>query len=117
MYYCIFSGLLTMLGAVDCYFMKHAYIITLVKGASAQLVFGFEVRLQFCDPNLVTRPRYWYQKPWPLPRSNKFSFKVYANLLKGCVLVFYVFILFCPHQGHCSTTKIIFTCIFLYSVS
>ena len=34
-----------MLGAADCYFMKNAYNITLVKGASAQLVFGFEVCL------------------------------------------------------------------------
>ena len=40
-----FTGLLAMLGAADCYFMKNAYNITLVKGASAQLVFGFEVIL------------------------------------------------------------------------
>ena len=40
-----FTGLLAMLGAADCYFMKNAYNITLVKGASAQLVFGFEVCL------------------------------------------------------------------------
>lgn len=32
-----------MLGIVDYYFMKNAYYTTMMKGASAQLVFGFEV--------------------------------------------------------------------------
>ena len=38
-----FSGLLTFLGVVDLYFVNHAYYSTLIKGASVQLVFGFEV--------------------------------------------------------------------------
>ena len=37
------SGLLTFLGVVDLYFVNHAYYSTLIKGASVQLVFGFEV--------------------------------------------------------------------------
>jgi len=36
-------GLVLTLSAVDLLFMRHSYIITLVKGASVQLVFGFEV--------------------------------------------------------------------------
>ena len=43
--FCIFSGLLTFLGVVDLYFVDLAYYSTLVKGASVQLVFGFEVNM------------------------------------------------------------------------
>ena len=52
-----FTGLLAMLGAADCYFMKNAYNITLVKGASAQLVFGFEVSLSQTLIGTYTRTR------------------------------------------------------------
>ena len=37
------------LALIDCYFMKQAYLTTIIKGASAQLVFGFEV----CDGNYM----------------------------------------------------------------
>ena len=33
------------LGVVDLYFVNHAYYSTLIKGASVQLVFGFEVNI------------------------------------------------------------------------
>ena len=35
-------ALLALLGSVDVYFINHAYYSTLMKGASVQLVFGFE---------------------------------------------------------------------------
>jgi len=35
------AGLLTLLALVDFYFIKKAYLSTLLHGASAQLVFGF----------------------------------------------------------------------------
>ncbi len=40
------AGLLATLGLVDMFFVNHAYHSTLVKGASVQLVFGFEVRMR-----------------------------------------------------------------------
>ena len=39
------QALLALLGTVDVYFINHAYYSTLIKGASVQLVFGFEVSL------------------------------------------------------------------------
>ena len=41
----VFLALLTVLGLLDAYFINHAYYSTLIKGASVQLVFGFEVNL------------------------------------------------------------------------
>lgn len=35
-------GLLTLLGVLDVYFLSSAYQSTVTKGASVQLVFGFE---------------------------------------------------------------------------
>ena len=37
------TGLLSVLSILDIYFVNHAYYSTLTKGASVQLVFGFEV--------------------------------------------------------------------------
>ena len=37
------TGLLAVLGTLDTVFMNYAYHSTLTKGASVQLVFGFEV--------------------------------------------------------------------------
>ena len=39
------SALLALLGCIDIYFINHAYYSTLIRGASVQLVFGFEVRV------------------------------------------------------------------------
>ena len=41
----IIPALLSVLGMLDAYFIHHAYYSTLIKGASVQLVFGFEVSL------------------------------------------------------------------------
>lgn len=52
------SALLALLGVLDLYFINHAYYSTLTKGASVQLVFGFEVNVSvwissFCQLLLV----------------------------------------------------------------
>lgn len=36
-------GILSLLSGMDSYFISHAYFTTLQKGATAQIVFGFEV--------------------------------------------------------------------------
>jgi E3 ubiquitin-protein ligase synoviolin len=36
-------GILSLLAAVDSYFVSNAYFVTLQRGASVQIVFGFEV--------------------------------------------------------------------------
>jgi E3 ubiquitin-protein ligase synoviolin len=38
-------GILSLLAAVDSYFVSNAYFVTLQRGASVQIVFGFEVSL------------------------------------------------------------------------
>ncbi|KAK6022188.1 zinc finger, C3HC4 type, partial [Ostertagia ostertagi] len=40
--YDLFIGIVAFLGATDSYLLSHAYFTTLLKGASAQIVFGFE---------------------------------------------------------------------------
>ena len=42
-------ALMGMLTMVDSYFISHAYFTTLLKGASSQIVFGFEVRNVFAE--------------------------------------------------------------------
>lgn len=37
-------GILSILSGIDSYFISHAFFITLLRGASAQVVFGFEVK-------------------------------------------------------------------------
>lgn len=41
------AALLAFLSGLDSYFVSHAYFTTLLKGASVQIVFGFEVRYFF----------------------------------------------------------------------
>lgn len=41
--YLYFAAIMTLLATLDLYFIHHAYYMTLMKGASVQLVFGFEV--------------------------------------------------------------------------
>lgn len=41
-------GLATLLAFLDVYFVYNAYNYTMLKGASVQIVFGFEVILIFC---------------------------------------------------------------------
>lgn len=39
-------GILSLLTAVDSYFISHAFFTTLLRGATAQIIFGFEVNFQ-----------------------------------------------------------------------
>ena len=41
-------GLTTLLGILDLYFVLNAYNYTILKGASVQIVFGFEVNVEKC---------------------------------------------------------------------
>ncbi len=36
-------GIVAVLSALDSYFVSHAYFTTLLRGASVQIVFGFDV--------------------------------------------------------------------------
>uniref|UniRef100_A0A914ZLD8 E3 ubiquitin-protein ligase hrd-1 n=2 Tax=Parascaris univalens TaxID=6257 RepID=A0A914ZLD8_PARUN len=42
LFHCRMMSLLAFLSSLDSYFISHAYFTTLVKGASVQIVFGFE---------------------------------------------------------------------------
>uniref|UniRef100_A0A0R3RH88 RING-type E3 ubiquitin transferase n=1 Tax=Elaeophora elaphi TaxID=1147741 RepID=A0A0R3RH88_9BILA len=42
LFHCRMMSLLAFLSALDSYFISHAYFTTLVRGASVQIVFGFE---------------------------------------------------------------------------
>ena len=44
------SALTVFLGLIDILFISYAYQSTLMKGASVQLVFGFEVNLDITFP-------------------------------------------------------------------
>jgi len=81
----IFSALLFLLGLVDYWFIDYAYLSTVTKGASVQLVFGFEYAilatiivnigikyvLHTLDLNSET--------PW----ENKAVFLLYTELVMG----------------------------------
>ncbi|VDM14709.1 unnamed protein product [Wuchereria bancrofti] len=43
LFHCRMISLLAFLSALDSYFISHAYFTTLIRGASVQIVFGFEV--------------------------------------------------------------------------
>ncbi len=57
--YFILTALLAFLGVVDVYFINHAYYSTLIKGASVQLVFGFEVSNQLNFYLVCSRKKLW----------------------------------------------------------
>lgn len=83
-------SLLTMLGALDLNFVGHAYQSTITKGASVQLVFGFEYAILLTIVVNITI-RYALhtvdlnsENPW----DNKAVFLLYTELVMGFVKVF-----------------------------
>lgn len=54
------TALMFLLGTLDFLFVSHAYHSILTRGASVQLVFGFEVKLPEVAPNV---PRITQQTP------------------------------------------------------
>jgi len=78
-------ALLTMLGALDLNFVGHAYQSTITKGASVQLVFGFEYAILLTIVVNITI-RYALhtidlnsENPW----DNKAVFLLYTELVMG----------------------------------
>lgn len=57
-----FVALIALLGVLDLYFINHAYHSTLTKGASVQLVFGFEVKNMIILYNLPYLLYIWLMK-------------------------------------------------------
>ncbi len=48
-------GIVAVLSALDSYFVSHAYFTTLLRGASVQIVFGFEVSAAKACVRFLTR--------------------------------------------------------------
>jgi E3 ubiquitin-protein ligase synoviolin len=78
-------ALLTMLGALDLNFVGHAYQSTITKGASVQLVFGFEYAILL---TIIINIAIKYalhtidlnsENPW----DNKAVFLLYTELVMG----------------------------------
>ncbi|VDI37964.1 E3 ubiquitin-protein ligase synoviolin, partial [Mytilus galloprovincialis] len=81
--------LITLLGILDLYFINHAYYSTLVKGASVQLVFGFEYAIlltvlfmAFVKYILHTLDAQ-NENPW----ENKAVYLLYTELVLGFIKV------------------------------
>ncbi|XP_040321707.1 E3 ubiquitin-protein ligase synoviolin isoform X2 [Herpailurus yagouaroundi] len=57
LFHCRIVSLMFLLGILDFLFVSHAYHSILTRGASVQLVFGFEVRRAWASPDLDQRPQ------------------------------------------------------------
>jgi E3 ubiquitin-protein ligase synoviolin len=74
-----------MLGALDMSFVSHAYQSTITKGASVQLVFGFEYAILFTIVINITIKYVLHtvdlnnENPW----DNKAVFLLYTELVMG----------------------------------
>ncbi|KAH7730764.1 HRD-1 protein [Aphelenchoides avenae] len=81
-------GILALLSAVDSYFISHAYFTTLMRGASAQIVFGFETMVAHITIKYLL---HMHDLRAPHPWENKAVYMLYAELLISflrCVLYF-----------------------------
>nr|XP_022904497.1 E3 ubiquitin-protein ligase synoviolin B [Onthophagus taurus] len=82
-------SLLFVLGALDFYFIEHAYYSTVTKGASVQLVFGFEYAILMTMALNVAIKYALYsvdlnsETPW----ENKAVFLLYTELVMGFIKV------------------------------
>ncbi|XP_064622155.1 E3 ubiquitin-protein ligase synoviolin B-like [Lineus longissimus] len=82
-------GLLGILGALDMYFVNHAYYSTLMKGASVQLVFGFEyailltVMMTILVKYILHSIDLQSEHPW----ENKAVYLLYTELVMGFIKV------------------------------
>lgn len=84
-------SLLFLLGSLDLYFIQHAYLSTVDKGASVQLVFGFEYAILL---TVVINIAIKYglhsvdlnnETPW----DTKAVFLLYTELIMGLIKVIY----------------------------
>ncbi|XP_076314177.1 septin interacting protein 3 isoform X1 [Tachypleus tridentatus] len=82
-------GLLTLLGFLDYLFVSHAYYITLTKGPSVQLVFGFEyailltVVVNIMIKYVLHTVDLQSENPW----ENKAVYVLYTELIMGFIKV------------------------------
>lgn len=82
-------GLLTLLGFLDYLFVSHAYYITLTKGPSVQLVFGFEyailltVVVNIMIKYVLHTVDLQSENPW----ENKAVYVLYTELVMGFIKV------------------------------
>lgn len=82
-------SLIIALASVDAYFINHAYYSTLLRGASVQLVFGFEYAI-LLTVVLMTLTKYALhaidlqsENPW----ENKAVYLLYTELIMGLIKV------------------------------
>lgn len=84
-------GIISLLSAVDSYFISHAFFTTLMRGASAQIVFGFEyaVLLTIVAHITINYILHLHDLRSPHPWENKAVFMLYAELFTSflrCIL-------------------------------
>lgn len=82
-------SLVVVLGLLDTYFVDHAYVSTVTKGASVQLVFGFEYAILLTMVINISIKYVLYiidinsESPW----ENKAVFLLYTELIMGLIKV------------------------------
>ncbi|XP_073993801.1 septin interacting protein 3 isoform X2 [Rhodnius prolixus] len=85
-------SLLILLGILDVLFVCHAYQSTLNKGASVQLVFGFEYAILLTIVlNIVIKYAFHVNDFHELPWENKAVFLLYTELIMGFIKVILYF--------------------------
>lgn len=88
----LFSALLAVLGYMDYLFVGHAYQSTITKGASVQLVFGFEYAILLtiiCNIGIkyiLHTVDLQSDNPW----ENKAVFLLYTELAMGKLSVYII---------------------------
>ncbi|CAH2003609.1 unnamed protein product [Acanthoscelides obtectus] len=82
-------SLLLLLGALDLHFVQHAYLSTVAKGASVQLVFGFEyaVLLTVVINIIIKYALHSVDLNSETPWDNKAVFLLYTELVMGLIKV------------------------------
>lgn len=85
-------SLLSLLGILDITFVIHAYQSTLNKGASVQLVFGFEYAILLTIVlNIVIKYAFHVNDFHEMPWENKAVFLLYTELVMGFIKVILYF--------------------------
>uniref|UniRef100_A0A1I8C231 E3 ubiquitin-protein ligase hrd-1 n=1 Tax=Meloidogyne hapla TaxID=6305 RepID=A0A1I8C231_MELHA len=84
-------GIISLLGAIDSYFISHAFFTTLMRGASAQIVFGFEyaVLLTMVAHITINYLLHLHDLRSPHPWEKKAVYMLYVELFTSflrCVL-------------------------------
>ncbi|KFM56837.1 E3 ubiquitin-protein ligase synoviolin B, partial [Stegodyphus mimosarum] len=89
------ASLLILLGVLDYFFVSHAYHSTITKGASVQLVFGFEyaILLSVVLNIFMKYVLHSYDLQSENPWENKAVFLLYSELVMGLfkVLLYFMF--------------------------